>query len=93
MPRRSIAGVHAMRAKMTRSLAEPLVLLSEPALLQRLRQLLELPLESGPLAQWLVVPLQPLKLLLQVASLAVVLPQAVSYPQRKRLSWVELVRR
>ena len=69
-------------------LAERLVLLSEPLLLlQLLRQPLELPLESGPLAQWLVVPLQPLKLLLQVASLAVVLPQAVSYPQRKRLSW------
>ena len=77
---------------MTRSLAERLVLLSEPALLQLLRQSSELPLESGPLAQWLVVPLQPLKLLLQVASLAVVLPQAVFYPQRKHLSWVELAR-
>lgn len=77
---------------MTRSLAERLVLLSEPARLQLPRQSSELHLESGPLVQWLVVPLQPLKLLLQVASLAVVLPQAVFYPQRKHLSWVELAR-
>ena len=63
---------------MTWSLAERLVLLSEPALLPLLRQSLELPLELGPLAQWLVGPWQPLKLLLQVASLAAVWPQAAS---------------